>query len=523
VNDETKRPTLVTMFTALPVPPYIRFQRGTPGDPMLEQYHVRIAQPPEFDMDALMKKWMSTPAMREARAGGSGFARLSVKYFARFAVEYFGYALSPAEDELLARWATGDTGADFWVAVDAAGLYYVPDIPTKPKKRGRPRRGLAAVPQQTWPEFEAVVFGVVRDGRTPSTKGTLWLEVPGEVALTHKPPGSALSLRLGASAVDDPLKDYAPLVATSYEDLRGLLATHAGQRTAYLLNYALALAASNEPGHVTVSIDELVGVSGPRPRSEGERLQRRRETWEGLRLFAHIAVYGRRVSYENAGEMLRTAGPLIAFTERADEGQLSLDGAEPPREITYVAGPWLERLATADPGLLPYFGDVLALAQQSDRRASYVWEKAIAWALGQRLRVNAKDAKESRQGMDKDGAAKASKLQTRDFTRRDLLDYLNPEPHYADVLASPHPHRAVTYWDDAVALLKQHGVVGSGRGDYVEHGPAPWRKPKDWPKGKPFKPQGWQDAWLEQKFTIRPGPAGQALLQDVKASAKGHK
>ena len=388
----------------------------------------------------------------------------------------------------------------------------------KPKKRGRPRRLPATVPQQTWPEFEAVVFGVVRDGKTAGAKGTLWIETPGEVALSHKRPGSDLSLKLGASTIDDPLKDYAPLVATSYDDLRDILATHAGQRTAYLFNYTVARA-SEKPGAVTVSVDELVDVSGPPARTEAARLQRRREAWECLRLFAHIAVHGRRESYANAGEILRTAGPLFAFTERADEGQLSLDGSEPPREVTYVAGPWLERLAAADPGLLPYFGDVLALARQSDRQPRYIWQKAIAWALGQRLRVNAKNARERRQGMDANGQDKPTKLQTRDFTRRELLDYLNPEPHYADVLASAHPLRAVGYWDDAVRLLRQQGIIGAAESDYVEHGPAPWRKPKDWPKGKPYKPQGWGDAWLDEPLTIRPGPAGQVALQDVKASA----
>jgi hypothetical protein len=387
----------------------------------------------------------------------------------------------------------------------------------KPAKRGRPRRLPAAVPQQTWPEFEAVVFGVVRDGKAAGVK---WIETPGEVALTHRNPGSDLSLKLGASTIDDPQKDYAPLIATSYEDLRGLLATHAGQCTAYLFNYTVARA-SEKAGRVTLSVDELVDVSGPRPRSEAAHRQRRREVWEGLRLFAHIAVHGRRESYANAGEMLRTTGPLVAFTERADEGQLSLDGSEPPREVTYVAGPWLERLAAADPGLLPYFRDVLALARQSDKRASYVWKNAVAWALGQRLRVNAKDAKEKRQGMDAAGKGKLSKLQARDFTRRELLDYLNPEPHYAEVLAGAHPLRAVALWDTVVGLLRQEqaGIIGAAAGDYVEHGPAPWRKPKDWPKGKPFKPQGWGDAWLDEPLTMRPGPAGQAAMQDVKTRA----
>lgn len=391
-------------------------------------------------------------------------------------------------------------------------------LPKAPKKRGRPRREEPAiVPQQTWPEFEAVIFGVVRDGKT----GELWLDAPGEVALTHKRPGSSLSLRLGASAVDDPQKDYWPLHATSYADLRDKLAEGAGPRTAYLLNYTLARA-SKEPGRVPMPIDELVSVSGPRPRSEADRRKRRREAWEALRLFAHIGVYGRRKAYrprKGEPDMLATVGPLIAFLEVADkEGQLSLDGSEPPREVTYAAGPWLERMTAADPSLLPYFGDVLALARQSDAQPRYVWMKALAWTLNQRWRQGAKLATEKRQGYDKDGNAKPTKLQTRDFTRRDLLDYLNPAPHYADLLAGSDPRRAVDLWNEAIALLRQEGIIGAASADYVEHGPAPWRKPKEWPSGKPFKPQGWQEAWIAQKLTIRPGPVGQAALRDVKTA-----
>jgi hypothetical protein len=409
------------------------------------------------------------------------------------------------------------------------------------KKRGRPRRVPDVVPQQTWPEFQAVIFGLVRDGWTggvgldPAAKHKpLWIETPGEVALSHRDPGSALSLKLGASAIDDPLKDYVPLVASSYDDLRDILARHAGPRAAYLLNYVLARAL-DKPGNVDVSIDELVAASGPRPRTEAERLRRRREVWEVLRLFAHIAVYGRRRGYENAGEMLRTAGVMIAFTERADDGQLSLDGSEPPRELTYAVGPWLERLAAADPGLRPHFGNTLAAAQQSDTRPRQVWKKAIEWALNVRWREDAKNAKERRQGEDKDGGTrKTSKMQTRDVTRRDLLDYWNPtvilkargasartgvEPRavtYAEILSSIHPLRAVKLWDDAIKLLQQDRVIGTDRGDYVPHGPEPWKPPKDWPKGKLFKPQGRQKTWLDQKITIRPGPAGQEALRALK-------
>jgi len=402
-----------------------------------------------------------------------------------------------------------------------------------PKKRGRPRRGPEVVPQQTWPEFEAVIFGVVVDGRTATQdtgKDAPWQDAPGEVALTHGRKGSALSLRFGASAVDDPQTDYVPLRATSCDELRELLEQLAGPRTAHLFNYAVARGRAAPEGF-TVAVDELVNATGPRPRNRREAAERRAEVWAGLRLFGHVAVYGRRKAYapkKGEPDTLFTRGPLLAFTEVAANEQLSLDGATPPREVTLTAGPWLARLVAENPSALPYFTDDRAAAQLPSGKGEQAWREAIAWALGQRWRVNAEDAKTVRQGKNADGTDKPPKLQTRDFTRRELLDYCPPEPPYADVLASTHPRRAVALWDTAIVLLRQRdkdgneGVIGAGRGDYVEHGPKPWREPpKGWPKGKPYRPQArqWEDAWLSQKLTIRPGPAGQAVLRDVKAKA----
>ena len=150
------------------------------------------------------------------------------------------------------------------VAGMVAPLFMPPDYPALtymdplPKKRGRPRRGPEVVPQQTSPEFEAVIFGVVVDGRT-ATKDTgdaaPWQDVAGEVALTHKRKGSPLSLHFGASAVDDPTRDFVPLRATSPAELRELLEQVAGPRTAHLYNYTLVRAREELDGYTESAID----------------------------------------------------------------------------------------------------------------------------------------------------------------------------------------------------------------------------------------------------------------------------
>lgn len=241
--------------------------------------------------------------------------------------------------------------------------------------------------------------------------------------------------------------------------------------------------------------------AGRAPCTQAERGQRRREAWELLRLFTHIAVAGRRRAYrptKGEPDILATWGPLIALIEVADgEGQLALDGSRPPREATLVAGPWLERITKEHPEFLPDFGNALVLGRLPDK-PRHVWAKGIGWALTQRIRVNA-----ARQGS------------MRYFTRRELLDYLNPEPHYAEILASNKPRRAVALWDAAIALLKEHGVIGS----YNEIGPAPWKRAAERPGRTGSKPQGWQEAWLDQKLDIRPGVNGEHLLSEVRAKA----
>lgn len=479
-------------LTSAQGPPFVRFERCSEA-----RFAAWVSAPLTVDTNAL-----STAAKQHGRAHPGGLSR--------FLVGYFGHSLSPAEDELLDRFQARDTGPDFWAAVEAAGLLFV-----RVPKPGRPRREPKSVAQQTWPEFEAVVLGVFRDGPTL----TNWRRLGGEVALAHEGPRSPFTLKVGGV---DAVPDFVPLLAETHAELERRVMDVAGPRGLLLFNYCLARA-REEPAGFTASMDELVGASGPPARGKHAGEERRREAWETLRLFTHIAVAGRRwASAPKRGQpdILATWGPLIAFLEVADNlGQLSPDGSAPPREVTLTAGPWLARVAHENPRLLPHSADVRPIAGLPDTQPRYVWLKAIGWALSQRWRVSATRSGEKRHSMDRAGNEQPTKVQTSDFTRGELLDYLNPEPHYADILASTHPQRAIGFWDDAVALLRQHGIIGAGPSDYREHGPAPWRKPKDWPKDKPFKPQGWQEAWLSQRLTIRPGRAAYGLPGDAKMSA----
>lgn len=84
-----------------PAPPFVRFERKSAAD-----FMVWIATPENYDRDAL------NAAMTAPDAHGAP----------RSVVGFFGYSLTPDEDALLTRYEARDTGADFWAAVEAAGL-----------------------------------------------------------------------------------------------------------------------------------------------------------------------------------------------------------------------------------------------------------------------------------------------------------------------------------------------------------------------------------------------------------------
>jgi hypothetical protein len=385
------------------------------------------------------------------------------------------------------------------------------------KKRGRPPLLPDIVPQQTWPEAEAVVFFLddVRAGLVNTRR------LEGEVAITHQRPGSSLSVKLGGDLGVD--VRFVPLLPETHEELERLIVDIAGPRAPLLWNYLLQRA-REEPARFTVVIDDLVNATGPQADSRQERLERRQEAWDTVRIFLRLAVIGRRPAYrpkKGEPDTVQTFGPMLAFLEAGeDPGQLALFGSTPPREVTLTAGPWFERMAVQHPDWLPYFGDTRQLAQRPDARAPYTWVSGIEWALNVRWRQSASRSQRKRQGIDfATGQEKDAKIQTRDFTRRELLDYRNPDPHYREILDSDHPRRAVALWKKSIAALIEADIIGPALSDYVPHGPEPWEQPKDWPKRQPFKPQGWQNAWLDQKITIRPGKKGQAALREIVAKA----
>jgi hypothetical protein len=89
-------------------------------------------------------------------------------------------------------------------------------------------------------------------------------------------------------------------------------------------------------------------------------------------------------------------------------------------------------------------------------------------------------------------------------TRRLLLDMFPPTPTADEILNSRDPGRARSYWRDAIALLKQAGVIAH----YQELGKTSNRR------------QGWAREWLDQEFDIRPDEEGNAAVAEIAQRAR---
>jgi hypothetical protein len=79
-----------------------------------------------------------------------------------------------------------------------------------------------------------------------------------------------------------------------------------------------------------------------------------------------------------------------------------------------------------------------------------------------------------------------------------------PTPTVDEILSSRDPGRAKTYWRDAIALLKQAGVIAH----YREIGPITEKR------------QGWAREWLDQELDLRPDEEGKAAVAEIAHRAR---
>jgi hypothetical protein len=374
-----------------------------------------------------------------------------------------------------------------------------------PWPRRLPRKGEraelpTALPQQTFPEAKAVASAFA-DG----PKFRHWKPGEGEIALYHQAParnGQPASLR--TKLVGNPLLDWLGRPSTVEglrEELRG-----AGLPAVLLEHVVIAgsleLAEKNKL-YVTVAVDDLIAAIGWKPRRREEREGMRRQVWRWLALLDASLVIGRRPGKYRDPDThqqidLTSLDALIRITGQRKPAQLAFDDSAPPLEVTYAAGPWIEQWR-GKRHILTYFGDVRRLAAIPAGKPSGAWAQAIGLALNQRWRERSSYADIGHVGEDKTLTVRFGM-----FTRRELLDPFPPDPSADDILEGPNPRYAKAYWRDAIALLKQHGVVGH----YREIGVLPDKR------------QGWQRVWLDQELDIRPAADGKQAAAEIATRAR---
>lgn len=341
-----------------------------------------------------------------------------------------------------------------------------------------PRHSLPKnLPQQTCREIRNAAIAVA-DGPTLRR----WNIVEGETALTHKIPGETLHTRLTAG----PGLDWWGLPAT-YHSLREELAKL--ELPAVLLLNILIGAALYE-SHPSGSLDEMIKRIGWDPRTVSERAGLRRKVWRWLLLFDSLTVHGKRPGryrdrLTNQWLDLTSADALIKLTGTRGPTQLAFDNSTPPVEVSWVAGPWLDRFRH-DKRVLQFIGDIYKIAAIPGGRPSGAWAKSVGLALNQLWREQAKWAQFGHCGDDNRPTISFDYS----FTRYDLLDMFRAQPWAGEILDSSNPHRADRYWREAIKILKRVGMIS-----YCE------------PKNKlniPRRRSGWQEAWFQEELDIRP-------------------
>ncbi len=360
-----------------------------------------------------------------------------------------------------------------------------------PERRSRLPQKL---PQQTFPEAKALASAIA-DG--PLLRR--WDGVEGETALRHVAGDAPLQIKL----IGSPLLHRLGRQCT-VESLRVQLGCLG--LPAVLLLHVIIGVGLERAGHqlyVTATLDELLAAIGERPRSTLERERMRGEVWHWLLLMESMQVIGqRRGRYRDPRTRhvidLTSRDALIRIVgERLPEGS-EFEEVEPPIEVTIALGPWLEQWRGRH-DILTYLGEVRRLAAIPAGKPAGAWARAAGLALQQVWRERAARAFTARVGEDKKLTVRIGTV-----TRRRLLDTFSPSPTVHDILDGKNPQRARAYWDEAIRLLKQEGVIGH----YREAAPLEAGR------------QGWAEAWLDQPLDIRPRADDLQAVAEVAGGAR---
>ncbi len=229
-----------------------------------------------------------------------------------------------------------------------------------------------------------------------------------------------------------------------------------------------------------------------------KREELRAKIWQFLLFGSRALVIGQRKTYRDraTGENIETRveTPPWRILDKERPVQTAMFGETPRRVQLLISKEW-EPLLTA-PALAQYLPFAEIVGELPANQTGGAWARVLGMALASFWRRLPHEAT---------GAAPAIQP-----TRRELLTRYTPKISLPlELLASKDPKRAVKYWRDALAMLRERGFIApdgeAARTVADMLGPLPKYK--------------WQEVWLDERVDLRPGPVEIDALREL-ASAK---
>lgn len=341
-----------------------------------------------------------------------------------------------------------------------------------------------------------------------------WKPITGALALLHDREGASHQIRFEPSSLLLGWwnKDNGPVELSNLEAELSSLELDA------IITFFICLASAIENPDLDTSIDEIIAAIGrdkDARRTSATRTEWRGKVWRWLLIFDSLLVIGARNrgtwrEPKNAdqkrppmeAQRLYTKDALLKIIGQSGTEQGTLDNSAVPKEVSLVLGPWAREFR-GNREILSEFGTLRAIATIPRGKPSGAWAACAGLMLQQRWREKASYAPVVRTGEAKDQITQ----QFRPVTRKELLlETWRSGNSLQKILESPNPQRAKAYWDQAVGILKEHGIIGY----YKEL--KPLRKGYDW-----------QDEWLKQPLDIRPAGDTRNDAVEIHASAQAAK
>lgn len=324
-----------------------------------------------------------------------------------------------------------------------------------------PRRA-APVPLPCAPEIQSLAQ-LAHDGPTRANM----TEYNGKV--THAPEGARIGYFTLADSAETPTGQAGPLGL-----LEGVPAL--GPDDFFAVVYALLrlVAVTHAEGQVVISADELLDLyaGGKKRRHSAEERRALVEGYYRALIKARAwTPWGYRTwinTKTKRRETIHFQSPLIGDVRLFYRGEVPPPGSGTVADGVVVMDSAQTKMYRDDPSMLQTFGELQAIASIPTGRPSGDWARCLALAISALARMN---------------AARVGSSLT--YSRRTLLCMFRPRHDPQGYLNRPSPGRVRTFWRDAVAILKEQGIVAA-----IDEPPATANR------------QGWTVHWLDELVTV---------------------